>query len=145
MRVVDISFAQSRALKCLLNQKERTAHFLWDASWLQRKPSHQKEVAALLSHAQKQGQNDDEQIEACVYRVMSTGGDDAEDFLLNELEAAAFPSMESYKGFDEGLVDGEGKELLGALMFTCTARDEAADAKAFEQAFPGAPPLKAPQ
>jgi len=36
-------------------------------------------------------------------------------------------------------VEGEGKALLGGLMFTCTARDAAADAQGFATVFPTTP------
>ena len=36
-------------------------------------------------------------------------------------------------------LEEEGKELLGGLMFTCTARDESQDAKDFASAFPRCP------
>ena len=42
--------------------------------------------------------------------------------------------MEAKRQFEE-----EGKELLGGLMFTCTARDESQDAKDFASAFPRCP------
>ena len=41
-------------------------------------------------------------------------------------------------------IEAAGKSLLGGLMFTCTARNEEADAKAFTSTFPKAPVVGLP-
>lgn len=129
MKVVECSIEQALAMLRLHQREKKTLieqgneqcpsfRLLFTASWLSRSQAHASEIDHYLQGAEQEG------VEA-VYLVESQGNDDAEDFVLDNVEEPAFPVM-----LDLDLEDGGdgGVELSDADVLRDMFTDADADA-----------------